>query len=89
MSLLKYCADGNLIEVKTILSRTKGRKNKVQVKDNHNWTCLHHAVKSGSVECIKFLLTIPELDTTAETFEGETALHMYVVCLYAYFICWN
>lgn len=76
MSLLKHCADGNLEEIKTILRHTKGRRNKVEVRDNHNWTCLHHAVKSGSVECIKFLLTIKELDTAAESFEGETALHI-------------
>lgn len=76
MSLLKHCGDGNLSEIRAILRHTKGRRNKVQVRDNHNWTCLHHAVKSGSVECIKFLLTINEVDTTAETFEGETALHI-------------
>lgn len=76
MSLLKHCADGNLLQIKSLLSRVKSRRNKVQVRDNHNWTCLHHAVKNGSVECIKFLLTIPELDTTVETFEGETALHI-------------
>lgn len=76
MSLLKHCADGNLAEIKNILEHTKGIRNKVQVRDNHNWSCLHHAVKSGSVECIKFLLTIKELSTTAETFEGETALHI-------------
>lgn len=76
MSLLKHCADGNLKEIESILRHTKGRRSKVQVRDNHNWTCLHHAVKSGSVECIKFLLTINEIDTLAETFEGETALHI-------------
>lgn len=76
MSLLKHCADGNLEEIMSVLRHTKGRRNKVEVRDNHNWTCLHHAVKSGSVECIKFLLTIKELDTAAESFEGETALHI-------------
>lgn len=76
MSLLKHCADGNVTKVKDILVHPKGRRIKVDVRDNHNWTCLHHAVKSGSVECVEFLLAIKELNSAAETFEGETALHI-------------
>lgn len=76
MSLLKACADGNLHRIKVILRSTKGRHVKVQERDNHNWTCLHHAVKNGNIECVKYLLTIKELDTIAETYEGETALQL-------------
>lgn len=74
MSLLKHCAEGNLTEITAALKHN--RSTRINVRDNHNWTCLHHAVTSGNVECIKYLLTINELDTTAETFEGETALHI-------------
>lgn len=73
MSLLKHCADGNLARIKAELRNRRSRQDKVEIRDNHHWNCLHHAVRSGNVDCIKYLLTIKELDTTAETFEGNTA----------------
>ncbi|KAJ6650100.1 Ankyrin repeat and SOCS box protein 3 [Pseudolycoriella hygida] len=56
----------------------------LNIRDNHNWNCLHHAVKSGSVDCVKFLLKFKELDTFAETFEGETGNNRRFLKLYRY-----
>lgn len=75
-NLLKHCSDGNLQGIKKALKNRRGRKRKIELRDNHNWTCLHHAARSGSVECMKYLLSIDGLDTAAESYEGETALHI-------------
>lgn len=80
MSFLKHCADGNLNGIKIALKKAKHKELLVQIRDNHNWTCLHHAVRSGNVECIKHLLTVKGLDTKAETFEGDTTLFHAKFC---------
>ncbi|KAG4070320.1 hypothetical protein HA402_009399 [Bradysia odoriphaga] len=79
MSFLNYCFEGNIDGIKSALNRAKtsrGRELMVQKGDNHNWTGLHHAVRQGHVDCVKYLLTLKGISTIAETFEGETALHI-------------
>lgn len=78
-SFFKMCADGNVEGIETLLKsvRTKrGRRKILETIDNHRNTCLHHAVNSQNVECVKYLLSMKGVNTLAETRDGETALHL-------------
>lgn len=59
--------------------RRKPAKNRRRAKvsnlrDNHNWTVLHHAAASGSAECVELLLSGSDSDPQARCYEGRTAL---------------
>lgn len=75
INLLQACAQGNLKEIKRICSSSK-RQGEIDLRDNHNWRPLHHAVRFANVNCLQELLQHPQIDTRAETFEGLTALHI-------------
>lgn len=77
MSLIKACAENNLTEICKIINSPKERFQFFQT-DNNRWSCLHHAVANGNVECLKHLLTVKGLDIAAETHEGHTALTLAI-----------
>lgn len=70
-SLLQACADGDVELVKLMLPSKKKRIN--NMLDNHNWTALHHAVRSRNIECVRLLLQNTDIDVLLECHEGQTA----------------
>lgn len=77
MSFLKACGKGNLDEIQAMLETDTTSKNKkLNQKSINGWNCLHRVVERNRIECTKYLLSFKELDTTAETYEGETALQI-------------
>lgn len=69
-SLLQACSEGNVKLVQELLTK----KQRINLRDNHNWTALHHAVKSRNIECVRLILKNTKIDVQAECNEGQTAL---------------
>lgn len=83
-NLFEACQSGNATDVKKFLSNKSRLKNQLNARDNHNWTPLHHAVNSDSLECVKLLLNEPGIDTKAESFEGWSPL--IIACSKPYYV---
>lgn len=75
-NLLEACQSGNANGVRKILSDKYRLKNELNLRDNHNWTPLHHAVNSDNLQCVQLLLNQQNIDVRAESFEGWTALFL-------------
>lgn len=83
-NLFEACHSGNPSDVKKFLLDKSRLKIELNARDNHNWTPLHHAVNSDSLECVQLLLNEPEIDTKAESFEGLSAL--IIACSKPYYV---
>lgn len=77
-NLLEACATGIANTASRILSSSQA-KIALELRDNHNWTPLHHAVNTNAIDCVRILLSqITIKQIRAESWEGETAL--FVAC---------
>lgn len=83
-SLLEACSNANVERFKQIMTKwdSTGRKNFIiDMKDNHNFGALHHAVRSCSLEIVKAVLEYKDIfDIKSKTFEGWTPL--FLACAY-------
>lgn len=58
-----------------------GRASIIDIKDNHNFGALHHAVRSCSVEMVEAVLGYKDVfDMNSRSFEGWTPL--FLCCCY-------
>lgn len=77
-NLLEACAKGAAHVASKILSSSQA-KIALGLRDNHNWTPLHHAVHTNAIDCVRVLLShITVEQIRAESWEGETAL--FIAC---------
>ena len=74
--LMISCAHNGVETVKEILAKYQELENHIiDDTDTLGWTALHHAAKSGSLECIKLLLeNKAEIDVTTD--KNETPLFL-------------
>lgn len=73
--LLDACAQGNVDFLREYVSEYRHRSY-YDSKDNHRWGPLHHAVASGSYECIHLLLSTRYIKTRSRSHEGHTCLYV-------------
>lgn len=75
MSLLEAASSANLPRLQEIISRKKEKCR--EVRDNHSWTAIHHAVSSREPAAVRLLLDNSHyFDIRAQSFEGWTALYL-------------
>lgn len=82
-SLLEAVSNANIERFKQIMTKweTNGRKTIIDIKDNHNFGALHHAVRSCSLDMVKAVLEYKDaFDCKSKTFEGWTPL--FLACAY-------
>lgn len=82
-SLLEACSNGNISRFEQIMQKwaSCGRESVIDVKDNHNFGAVHHAVRSCSMEMVRAVLEYKDVfDMNVRSFEGWTPL--YLCCCY-------
>lgn len=73
-SFLSFCERGEFDAVIAMLEKDSNTKKiLLQTKDANGWNCLHWAAWHSDVECMKFLVTMDDLDVAATTGTGATA----------------
>ncbi|XP_058451590.1 putative ankyrin repeat protein RF_0381 isoform X2 [Malaya genurostris] len=81
-NIWQAAATGDAIALQHCLQRKSNKNKRIKLgsfRDNHNWTLLHHAVASGSTECVELLISRTNIDVAARCFEGRTAF--FLACL--------
>lgn len=81
-NIWQAAATGDPIELQHCLHQRSIKNRVVKVghlRDNHNWTLLHHAVASGNLECVELMVSKTDVDVSARCYEGRTAL--FVACM--------
>ncbi|XP_055599204.1 uncharacterized protein LOC129748572 [Uranotaenia lowii] len=77
-NIWQSAASGDRQNLQQCLNKKSARKSGLakvsSLRDNHNWTVLHHAVASGNPDCVELLLTKSDVDVQARCYEGRTAL---------------
>lgn len=82
MSLYEACLDGDLEEVKRIfLDQSNTLQDVLEAPDDDGWTLIHHAVRGGHVDVVRYLVETAEeggssdlLDHVTTTEDGLEAL---------------
>lgn len=77
-NLLLACSRGEYKYLKEFI-RKNPKKQRYEIKDNHGWGPLHHAVASNSLGCVEMLLASKLIDTRRKTHEGYTCLFVAIV----------
>lgn len=73
---LRCCEEGNFEKAKKMLQTDpKNRSRLLRLTNPYGWNCLHFAAYHGSVEFVRYLLTLPELEINAKDRRGITAFH--------------
>uniref|UniRef100_A0A336MU96 CSON006984 protein n=1 Tax=Culicoides sonorensis TaxID=179676 RepID=A0A336MU96_CULSO len=82
-SLLEACSKGNIARFREIIQKwdSTNRDSSIDVKDNHNFGALHHAVRSCNLEMVQAVLDYKDVfDMTVRSFEGWSCL--FLCCCY-------
>lgn len=77
VGLLQACAQGDIQFLRKYVSDHRHQEY-YNVTDNHRWGALHHAVASGSYECVRLLLSTRYINTRKRSHEGHTCLYVGV-----------
>lgn len=76
-TFLNMCRDGDMHEVTEVLKSYKlSRASFLKQRDSNGWSCLHWATWHRDIECVKYLLSLKQLDINAKDNAGRTPFYL-------------